>query len=681
MSKNKIVALQNILKKEEFIIKKDSINLNMLTKKKLNDFKKNPESYLNNLSCDELIELIQHFNYSYYIEGISLVGDELYDYVKDSLKKKHPTHPLLNDVGVTVSSKRKLPYYMGSMDKIKNDEKFLNKWIKKYPNDNKYIISDKLDGISGLLHYSPVDDNNPEIKLYTRGDGNTGQDISYLLKFINFIPNIENKEELSVRGELIITKDNFNEIKINNPSLKNIRNTVAGIFNAKKPNLKIVKYIDFVAYECIKPDMLDPKHQFKKLKKLNFKPAYSEIVPNLNVDLLSNKLVSRRDESEYEIDGIIVSHNKYHKRVSQENPKYSFAFKSIITSKKAEVLVLKVVWNLTKDNYLQPVVYFEPINLEGVTIEKATGFNGKFITDNKIGPGSIIVIIRSGDVIPHIQEILKESETGEPSIPTNYNWKWNESKIEFILDDINKSDDTIKEQKYKEMENFILKIKFQRISIGMIKKLFDAGIDNIDKFLNVKFDDLLKIDGIKEKTANNILNAIIKSMTDLDCITLMVASNKLGRGFAERKIKLIIDKYPDIVNKNKKPDIKDLIEIKGIEKKTAEKFVNNFDTYLEFVKNNNIKCIYTNPKLIKNEQINEKVKDLKFIFTGFRSKELEEYIRLNGGKIQTGVNKETDVVVIKNVDAESSKIDKARELNIKILSKEDFEIEYKINKT
>ena len=145
MSKNKIVALQNILKKEEFIIKKDSINLNMLTKKKLNDFKKNPESYLNNLSCDELIELIQHFNYSYYIEGISLVGDELYDYVKDSLKKKHPTHPLLNDVGVTVSSKRKLPYYMGSMDKIKNDEKFLNKWIKKYPNDNKYIISDKLE--------------------------------------------------------------------------------------------------------------------------------------------------------------------------------------------------------------------------------------------------------------------------------------------------------------------------------------------------------------------------------------------------------------------------------------------------------------------------------------------------------------------------------------------------------
>ena len=68
-------------------------------------------------------------------------------------------------------------------------------------------------------------------------------------------------------------------------------------------------------------------------------------------------------------------------------------------------------WNLTKDDYLQPVVYFEPIEMNGVTIEKATGFNGKFIRTNKIGPGSIIVIIRSGDVIPHIEEVLKESET------------------------------------------------------------------------------------------------------------------------------------------------------------------------------------------------------------------------------------------------------------------------------
>ena len=88
-------------------------------------------------------------------------------------------------------------------------------------------------------------------------------------------------------------------------------------------------------------------------------------------------------------------------------------------------------------------------------------------------------------------------------------------------------------------------------------------------------------------------------MADLDCITLMTASNKLGRGFAAKKLKLIVDEYPDIVNKNMKPNVSDLIKIKGIEKKTAEKFVNNFDNYLEFIKTNKIKCVYKEVNKIK----------------------------------------------------------------------------------
>tara|TARA_Y100000591_G_C21747987_1_gene653088 strand:- start:154 stop:1182 length:1029 start_codon:yes stop_codon:yes gene_type:complete len=338
---------------------------------------------------------------------------------------------------------------------------------------------------------------------------------------------------------------------------------------------------------------------------------------------------------------------------------------------KAEVLVLKVVWNLTKDDYLQPVVYFEPVEIDGVTIEKATGFNGKFIKDNKIGPGSIILIIRSGDVIPKIEEILKESEN--PSMPENYKWKWNDSGVEIILDQENISDEISKEKKYKELENFVLKIKFDRIGPGLIKKLFDSEINTIDKFLNVTKEDLLKIPGIKDKTANNILLSIKTSMTDLDCIKLMTASNKLGRGFAEKKLKLIVNEYPDIVNDNKQPTIEELVKIPGIEKKTAEKFVNNFNNYLEFVKNNNIKCIYHKTK-IKN--INSKIKDLKIVFTGFRSNELEEYIENNGGKIQNTVNNETNLLIIKDDNTTGTKIDKANELNIKIITKEEFNKNY-----
>ena len=671
MRKSKAISnLTNNLNKEDYLIKKHTKQINMVSKKDLNEFKTNPKDYLDNLNDNDLINLIQHLNYSYYIDGVSLVNDELYDYAKGELRKRDPKHPLLNEVGVSKNSKTKLPYYMGSMDKIKNNEKELNNWLKKYKKEDGYVLSDKLDGISGLLHYLP----NTDMKLYTRGNGNNGQDISYLLKFINFIPNLKDEtNELAVRGELIISKANFIKIKNKDKNIKNVRNAVAGIFNSKKPNLDLAKYIDFVVYECIKPNNLEPKKQFKKLKKLGFKTAYAENSTNIDIKLLSDSLVNRRDNSEYDIDGIIVAHNKFYKRVDGEKPKYAFAFKSIITAKRAEVLVLKVQWNLTKDDYLQPIVHFEPVEIDGVTIQKATGFNGKFIKDNKIAPGSIIVIIRSGDVIPKIEEILKESD--EPSMPENYKWKWNETGIELVLDDNNISDDTFKEKNYKELENFVLKIKFDRIGPGLVKKLFDAEIDTIDKFLNIKKEDLLKVPGVKDKTADNILQSIKTSLTDLDCITLMTASNKLGRGFAAKKLKLIVDEYPDIVNKNMKPSVSDLIKIKGIEKKTAEKFVNNFDNYLEFIEKNKINCVYKKTQVKKQ---NEKIKEIKVVFTGFRSKELEEYIESNGGKVQSSLNKETDLLVVKNDDTSGTKLEKAKELEIKIITKKQFENEYNI---
>ena len=662
--------LLNNLKKDEYILKKNNNKINMVSKKVIADFKKNPKDYLEKLNDNELIDFVQDLNYEYYIKGVSLVNDELYDYTKDELRKRKPEHPLLKDVGVSKTSKIVLPYYMGSMDKIKNNEKELNNWIKKYKKAEGYVLSDKLDGISGLLHF---DSDGKNVKLYTRGDGYKGQDISHLLKFINHIPDFKDiDKEIAVRGELIMSKENFIKIKKEDKTIKNVRNAVAGIFNSKKPNLKIAKYIDFVVYECIKPDNLTPKKQFKKLKKLGFKTAYAETISDIDIKLLSNRLVNRRDNSEYDIDGIIIAHDKYYERIDGENPKYSFAFKSIITSKKAEVLVLKVEWNLTKDDYLQPIVHFEPVEIDGVTIEKATGFNAKFIKDNKIAPGSIIVIIRSGDVIPKIEEVLKKSE--EPSMPDNYKWKWNETEVEILLDEKQLNETTIKEKNFKELENFVLKIKFDRIGPGVIKKLFDSGINTIDKFLSVTKEELLKAPGIKDKTADNILKSIKTSMTDLDCIILMTASNKLGRGFAAKKLKLIVDEYPDIVNKNMKPNVSDLIKIKGIEKKTAEKFVNNFDNYLEFIKTNKIKCVYKEVKQKKDS----KLKDLKIVFTGFRSNEFEEFIENNGGKIQSSISKNTDLLVIKNNDTGGSKIEKAKELKIKIITKKEFETEYNI---
>ena len=247
MKKSKEVILKNNLEKDKYLI--NDIKLKMISKKELENLKSNPKGYLSKLSESLLVKLIQDLNYSYYIDGKSLLTDEMYDYVKEELENRNPNHPILKEIGISNIRKVKLPYFMGSMDKIKNDDKVLNNWLKKYPSDKGYVISDKLDGISGLLHKS-VDDN--EVRLYTRGNGEEGQEVTHLKSFINGIPEIDIKDEVAVRGEFIITKDKFNKLK-EEGDIKNTRNIVAGVFNSKKPNLKIAKIIDFVTYEYIYP--------------------------------------------------------------------------------------------------------------------------------------------------------------------------------------------------------------------------------------------------------------------------------------------------------------------------------------------------------------------------------------------------------------------------------------------
>ena len=447
------MKIKSVLKKEAYLIKDN------MAKKDFDLLKIDPIKYLAKLQLHDLVNLIQKLNYSYYIEGKSLITDELYDYVKEELRKIDPTHPILKDIGVSKVYKEKLPHYMGSMDKIKTDEKVLDNWLKKY-NGKGYVLSDKLDGISALY----VIDEEKNRKLYTRGDGNNGKDISYLINFIKGLNNIDSS--LAIRGELIISKSKFNKIKVPD-KVMNVRNIVSGIINSKKPNLDIAKFIEFISYEVIIPKELKPLQQFKYLEENKFKSVYYEYKNKIDVKILSLFLENRRLNSKYDIDGIIVSDNNLHARNIDSNPKYSFAFKNILTLNRVEVMVLKVEWNITKDKYIQPVVIFEGVEINGVIVKRATGKNAKFIKDNKIGPGSKIVIVRRGDVIPHIEEILTPSETGEAQMP-DYKYTWNETEVEIISNTDDK--DLLKESNIKNIDNFVSKMEFKGISSGIVKK-------------------------------------------------------------------------------------------------------------------------------------------------------------------------------------------------------------------
>jgi NAD-dependent DNA ligase len=616
---------------------------------------KDPVNYLKTKNKKDIVSFLEECDKAFFNTSSTLVSDNMYDLVKNYLKKLDPKNPYFKRVGADEETKVKLPYWMGSLDKIKDDEKAIDSWKKKYK--GSAIVSDKLDGISCLFYK-----NDNDIKIYTRGNGIEGQDISHLRNYITF-PNVT-ETKFAIRGELIISRSNWEKIK---DIGSNARNVVAGAIHSKILNKTILGHIEFLAYDIMYPEM-KIEDSFNYFTRNNIKCAYYKLLEesDINLQSLSKQLESRRKYSDYEVDGIVIYNNKQHKLVNGKNPKYAFAFKSILTHEQAEVIVTDVEWNVSMHKYMKPIIKFNEVVISGVKIQKATGFNGKFINDNIIGPGSRIVIIRSGDVIPHVLKVLSVSSNGKPKMPEN-KYRWTDTQIDIILDEEGKN----KDQDIKSYTYFMSKLDVGLVKESTIKKLYENGFDTLEKILKVKVDELVSLEGFQVRSATKIVENFQK-IKEAECDILLDASNILGRGFALKKIKLVSQKYP----LNKKADIlkltvDDLLKIDGIGNVNAKQFVENIKKFYEFLDKIGYKC---DKEEVKKEVVNVKtvLKDKKFIFTGFRNKDWEKLITDSGGKVVTSVSKTVDYLVVKNKTDKSGKIDKANELGVNILDMDEF---------
>jgi DNA ligase (NAD+) len=319
--------------------------------------------------------------------------------------------------------------------------------------------------------------------------------MEYMARYFTFntIFTFTKNKNIVIRGEFIIPKEVFEEkykTRFANP-----RNMVAGIINHKTIN-EAINDVHFVAYEVIKPE-LTPSEQMNYLSTINVERVLYIYADMLTNEILSNLLVDWRSNYMYEIDGIIVTDDRSYPRISG-NPEHAFAFKMVLSDQVAEALVVDVLWTPSKDGYLKPRVRIEPIHLGGVRIEYATGFNGAFILDNKIGVGATIKLIRSGDVIPHIVDVIVSAP--EAKMP-DLAYKWNESHIDIMLENIS-SDPIVR---IKNITGFFKGIEVEGLSSGNITRIVDAGYNSVPKIINMSVQDLLDIEGFKEKMANKIL--------------------------------------------------------------------------------------------------------------------------------------------------------------------------------
>jgi NAD-dependent DNA ligase len=626
------------------------------------DFIKDPYNYATKLKIKDLEKVLRKLSDEYYNSQNNIVSDEIFDLLKDLLKEKDPENKFLKEIGASISKEKvKLPFTMFSLDKIKPDTNALELWNKKYK--GPYIVTDKLDGVSGLLVYS-----NNTIKLYTRGDGRYGQDISFLIPYLlpKSLQELKFKETFVFRGEIIISKSNFESLS---KIYKNTRNTVSGLVNSKKLKIDIAKITDFVVYSIVEPRFSYEK-QIKKIKKYKFNIVSNNTFTSLTNDQLSKLLIKRRKDSEYDIDGLVVcDSSKTYERVNK-NPSESFAFKTILSDQIAEVIVKNVKWNISMDKYFKPVVEIQPVKLNSVTISNVTAHNAKFIYDNKIGPGSVLKIIRSGDVIPKIQEVIKSSSNNKPQMPDE-DYEWNETNVDII---------SVNDTMYSDIKNivyFFSKIGAKYISEGIISNLYKNGYTDIFKIIKSDENKLAKIDGIGEKLVKKIKLSINKSLQNITLETLMASSRQFKRGFGVRKLKLVIDQYPNIIDKkwSNEKMIDKIKLIDGFDVKTATQFTENFKDFLKFYKKIS-KYIKLKENVIKNSNEDQIFKNINVVFTGFRDKIIEEFIITNGGNVRTSVSSKTNLVIF--TDINSSKVIKAQDNNIETILKNDFIKKYNL---
>ena len=601
-----------------------------------------------------LAGMIRTANVLYYNKKAVLTDNE-YDILKEYMEGRFPDNAVLKAIGAPADKKKqvKLPVFMPSMDKIKADTGHLPKWKAKYK--GPYIVSAKADGISGLL----VTKKDKQ-QLYTRGNGSMGWERSYLIPFLD-IPVVDGTV---IRGEIIMDRNVFK--RKYGKVYKNPRNAVGGIINADftLKNAEKYKDLDFVAYEVIRP-RLKPTEQMAFLEEHHFKTIKYEVHKDITNEELSKILVDWRNNYKYQNDGLIVADDKIYLRW-KKNPKHAFAFKMVLSDQKAEAKVLEVIWTPSKDGFLKPKVRIEPIDIGGVTIEYATAFNAAFVEKNKIGMGALIEMVRSGDVIPHILKVITPARQAQMP-PGNY--KWNATHVDIVLDDI-KGNTNVQE---KVISRFFKHLDVDGLGEGNVKRLMKAGFDSIEKIINMKQEDFLKAQGFKQKLAEKVFKSIHEKLEEASLVEIMAASNLFGRGMGRRRLRAILEAYPELLNnKMGKAEAEEKIaQLKGFGKKTAADFIEHLQTFLHF-----IKAIHLEKKLVfKKKKVNtaHPLYDKNIVMTGFRDKELAARIAdVTGKALKTSVSKNTFVVLVKNTDEDTGKAEEARALGIPLMTPESF---------
>lgn len=642
---------------------------------------------------NELYEVIEKHNYNYYVMDAPTIEDDEYDALMREVKAIEmefpdlisPLSPTLRVGGYALTTFEKVTHtvQMGSLQDVFSEEELyaFDKRVREEVTP-RYSVEPKIDGLSVSLEYR----DGVFTRGSTRGDGFIGEDITENLRTIRTIPLKINEKLpfLEVRGEVYMPRKSFaalvaeQEERGEQPA-KNPRNAAAGSLRQKDSSVTAKRCLDIFIFNIQQiegKEISCHSESIDYLKSLGFKTISYKLYDNIDdaIKRIREIGVEKHDYS-YDTDGAVIKVNDFSQRdilgATSKVPKWAVAFK--YPPEKKETTLREIEINVGRTGALTPVAIFDPVILAGTSVSRASLHNQEIISQLDIRLGDRIIVRKAGEIIPEVVKVAAHSENSEPFIIPDIcpvcGHKAVREENEAAIRCINPN---CKAQLLRRIEHFASRDAMNIDGLGeaIVEALCSNGlIESPADLYELKEEDLLKLPKFKEKSAKNLIDAINKSKENrLDRLIFAIGIRGIGRRSAE----LLCKRFGDIdsIIKAKKEDI---LAIDTFGEVLADNIVNAFKdeemiSLIERLRSYGLKLVY--------DKVGggDKLSGLTFVLTGtlptLKREEAKEMIENMGGKCSGSVSKKTSYVVAG--EAAGSKLTKANELGITVLSEEDL---------
>ena len=643
---------------------------------------------------DELVEQLNYHSRLYYVENRNEISDYDYDMLQNELKELEknypqflrPDSPTQRVGGEAVSQFEKVEHIvqMGSIQDVFSFEevrRFVDTVRETIPAP-AFVVEPKIDGLSVSLEY-----HDGEFVIgSTRGDGFVGENVTQNLKTVRSIPLSlpEDLPLLEVRGEVYMPRGVFEDLvkkqeENDEQPFKNPRNAAAGSLRQKDPKIAASRKLDIFVFNVQRiegRELTAHKQSLDYLKSLGFKtiPDYKRVSTADEIIARIEEIGEVRYTLPFDIDGVVIKVDDFAQRetlgYTAKTPKWSVAYKFPPEEKNTKLLDIEL--NVGRTGAVTPVAVFEPIMLAGTEVARATLHNRDFIAEKNVNIGDLITVRKAGDIIPEVLCVAEKRSEGCFEFPDTCpvcGAPLVKSEDEAA---VRCSDIDCPAQIFRRIVHFASKGAMDIDGLGpaIVRALLDNGlITSVADLYTIKKADLLELDNFKEKSADNLINAIEKSrFQPLDRLVFALGIPNIGQASA----KLLCDKFGDLDNicSASEEEIADIegfgdIMASSVTKELAEPHMRELIAKLA-------EC-GVNTKYQK-VQVDSRFEGKTFVLTGtlptLKRAEAKALIEKYGGKASGSVSKKTAYVLAG--EEAGSKLDKARSLGIEIITEEQF---------